>query len=41
VKLGFGEHGIIRDKTHAIYRELYGIKPVAAAQVADDLGDDI
>jgi hypothetical protein len=36
VRLAFGDHGIIRDKTHAIYRELYGIKPEAAE---DDTGD--
>ena len=32
VKLGFGEHGIIRDTAHPIYRELFGMPK----QVADD-----
>jgi hypothetical protein len=32
VKLGFGEHGIIRDTSHPIYRELFGMPK----QVADD-----
>jgi hypothetical protein len=36
VKLGFGEHGIIRDTTHPIYRELFGMPK----QVADDDGAD-
>jgi hypothetical protein len=35
VKLAFGEHGIIRDTNHPIYRELMG----APAVVADDEGD--
>jgi hypothetical protein len=35
VKLAFGEHGIIRDTTHPIYRELMG----APAVVADNGGD--
>jgi hypothetical protein len=34
VKLGFGEHGIIRDKSHPIYRELFGM-PKQAANDAD------
>jgi hypothetical protein len=29
--LAFGDAGIIRDKTHAIYHELFGIKPKQAA----------
>jgi hypothetical protein len=33
VTLAFGEHGIIRDTGHAIYRELLG-----APKTADDLG---
>jgi hypothetical protein len=39
VRLAFGDHGIIRDKTHAIYRELYGIKPEAAKDDTGDIGD--
>jgi hypothetical protein len=39
VRLALGDHGIIRDKTHAIYRELYGIKPEAAKDDAGDIGD--
>jgi hypothetical protein len=35
VRLGFGEHGIIRDATHPIFRELMG----APAMVADNGGD--
>jgi hypothetical protein len=27
VKISFGEHGIIRDEQHPIYRELFGMKP--------------
>jgi hypothetical protein len=34
VRLGFGEHGIIRDATHPIFRELMG----APAVVADNGG---
>jgi hypothetical protein len=39
VKLGFGEHGIIRDKSHPIYRELFGAPPKQAIG-DDDAGDD-
>jgi hypothetical protein len=31
LKLAFGDAGIIRDKTHAIYHHLKGAKPKAAA----------
>jgi hypothetical protein len=34
LKLAFGDAGIIRDKTHAVYHDLFGIKPKKAA--ADD-----
>jgi hypothetical protein len=36
VKLAFGEHGIIRDTNHPIYRELMGA-PAVAADDANDL----
>ena len=36
VKLGFKEHGIIRDDKHPIYRELFGVAP---GKRADDDGD--
>jgi hypothetical protein len=36
VKLGFGEHGIIRDRSHPIYRELFGM-PKEAVGGGDDL----
>ena len=35
VKLGFGEYGVIRDTTHPIYRELFGMPKQAAGD--DDL----
>jgi hypothetical protein len=38
VRLAFGDHGVVRDKSHAVYRELYGIKPEAAKR---DTGDDL
>ena len=38
VRLGFGDHGIIRGKTHPIYRELFGM-PNAAAGDTGDRGD--
>ena len=38
VKLGFGDHGVIRDKSHAVYRDLYGVKPEATTR---DIGDDL
>jgi hypothetical protein len=37
VKLGFGEECIIRDKSHPIYRELFGMPE----QAADDAGADL
>jgi hypothetical protein len=40
VKLGFGEHGIIRDTSHPIYRELFGHGP-EQAPVDDDAGPDL
>lgn len=27
VRLAFGTHGVINDKAHSVYRDLYGIKP--------------
>lgn len=39
VRLAFGDHGIIRDKSHAIYRELYGIKPETAGDDAGEIDD--
>jgi hypothetical protein len=36
VTLAFGAHGIIRDTSHPIYRELFGVATVA---VDDDAGD--
>jgi hypothetical protein len=35
VRLAFGEFGIIRDQSHPIYRELYGIRPEAAGVTSD------
>jgi hypothetical protein len=40
VKLGFGEHGVIRDKSHPIYRELFGM-PKPAAGRDDDASADL
>jgi hypothetical protein len=37
VKLAFGEHGIIRDTSHPIYRELFGIPKEASGTDAGDL----
>ena len=37
VKLAFGEHGIIRNTAHPIYRELFGMPKEAADD--DDAGD--
>jgi hypothetical protein len=37
VTASVGEHGIIRDVSHPIYRELFGIAP---AQADDDTGAD-
>jgi hypothetical protein len=37
VVLGYGQHGIIRDTDHPIYRELFGIKPDAGGDDGDDL----
>ena len=37
IRLAFGEHGIIRDETHPIYRELFGLP----ADRADGDGDDL
>jgi hypothetical protein len=34
--LAFGDAGIIRDKAHAIYHELFGITPKKAAADADE-----
>jgi hypothetical protein len=41
VKLGFGEHGIIRDKLHPVYRELFGVAAQPAADGDDDVGADL
>ena len=35
MKLAFGEHGIIRDTTHPIYRELFGAPPMPAGKHVD------
>jgi hypothetical protein len=40
VKLGFGEHGVIRDTSHPIYRELFGM-PKTAADSEDDASADL
>lgn len=40
VKSGFGEHGIIRDKSHPVYRELIGDKPKKPSS-SDLDGDDL
>jgi hypothetical protein len=37
VKLAFGEHGIINDTSHPVYRELFGMP----AQAGDTDGDDL
>jgi hypothetical protein len=37
VRLALGEHGIIRDTAHPIYRELFGMPKKAADDDADDL----
>jgi hypothetical protein len=38
VRLGVGEHGVIRNTAHPIYRELFGMPKEAADDVdADDL----
>ena len=37
IRVAFGEHGIIRDETHPIYRELFGLP----ANRADGDGDDL
>jgi hypothetical protein len=37
VRLGFGEHGIIRDQSHPIYRELFGMPKQAANDDDADL----
>jgi hypothetical protein len=39
VRAGFGEHGIIKNKSHPIYRELFGAAPVKPVQ--DDGSDDL
>jgi len=36
VRSGFGEHGIIRDKSHPIYRDLFGL----SERALDGEGDD-
>jgi hypothetical protein len=38
VRLAFGEHGIIRDTAHPVYRELFGEPPIAADK-SDDGGE--
>ena len=35
VRLAFGEHGIIKDRGHPIYRELFGAAPQAAGKDGD------
>jgi hypothetical protein len=39
VRLAFGDHGVIRDKSHAVYRDLYGIKSESTTCTAGDLDD--
>jgi hypothetical protein len=39
VKLAFGEHGIIRDESHPIYRELFGMTNDSAPADDDDVSD--
>jgi hypothetical protein len=36
VKLAFGEHGIIRDTTHPVYRELFGMAKEATTSDGDE-----
>jgi hypothetical protein len=37
VKLAFGEHGIIRDTSHPVYRELFGMPKQSGDSDADDI----
>jgi hypothetical protein len=37
VKIAFGEHGIIKDTDHPIYRELFGMPKKAAEDAEDDI----
>jgi hypothetical protein len=37
VRLAFGEHGIIRDRNHPIYRELFGAPPTRTSSDDGDL----
>jgi hypothetical protein len=39
VRLAFGEHGVIRDTSHPIYRELLGMPAKAAGEI--DASDDL
>jgi len=36
VRLSIGENGVIRDTSHFMYRELYGIPPAASESNDDD-----
>jgi hypothetical protein len=37
VRLAFGEHGVIRDRNHPIYRELFGAPPIGKTGNGNDL----
>ena len=37
VRLAFGEHGVIRDRNHPIYRELFGAPPIGKTGNGSDL----
>jgi hypothetical protein len=39
VRLAFGEHGIIRDEAHPVYRELFGSAPAVATDKDVDGGE--
>ena len=41
VRLAFGENGIIRDETHAIYRELFGSAPNKPEDDAEEIDDGL
>jgi hypothetical protein len=40
IKIAFGEHGVIRDTDHPIYRELFGAAPKKSALTLVDGDDD-
>jgi hypothetical protein len=41
VRCAFGEHGIIRDTDHPIYRELFGSEPRSATEEESESDDDL